>query len=825
MSNADFPLDHLITTPRQDEAFLRIFHHALTIIAAPDGYRKVSLLRQFAAKQHACFVWVRLIGTQESSMSFWKGLVSAVSKLSPEAAAQLERLQSPDSLDACAAAVNLLESLSEDRHLVLVLENFDCVETQKIDLLLQRMLQCASSQFHIVTISQSPPLLYSNGYLLFPDYNFIGKEILQFSTEQTHELACSLNQHFPQADSSWLTDYAGGWPHLIVYVLSESRDQALNHYYAARLAVQMYRIAFSKDLDSQMADILLILCELQNFALEDVVEVLSGYEAPSTIQCWLDTLSEETVFLHRHGATYTMCPSAVEFLQQKSLKSHSPIVQIGVRNIALRYFSAGCPSSAISLLNRHHDMDGLLSLLDQHVIEEFSEPIITALFRCSENIGISQMAVHPVAICQIAFILLKSDLYAQSGTRLLEKLREYTIHSDSLAYDREAILGQIELTLANRQSGHIFTKGLIHLISSPKGTVYPSWIAPSLLGSVHSSVGNLVEEVAAFQSLCATDGSDQDGLSPIKCANIMQAEYQLETGYPSKAIYYALESMTDLDRKFASLTSLYAYFIIGKASLMNGDPAKAEELADHIGSMFSASRDVRLSSLSDICRGYIYTCLGQWEKVPGWIHSEQANRLSKHSSYAYIIVGRILLHQKDFIGFEMMSKQWLKVLKSSHNLLTEIHYRIEKAISAYEFYGISQAVTELKAAFSLALPDEICAPFAENGEKLLPILRYASANQLIDLPASYSKRLSALISHVTSSPADITGGGVSLTPREKEILLLLCKGMSYREIANMLVISQFTVRKHIQNIYAKLNVSDRVNALIRGKEILFEDVL
>lgn len=56
----------------------------------------------------------------------------------------------------------------------------------------------------------------------------------------------------------------------------------------------------------------------------------------------------------------------------------------------------------------------------------------------------------------------------------------------------------------------------------------------------------MVEEVAAFQSLCASDGADY--LSPIKCANITQAEYQLETGYPSKAIYYALESITDSDR-------------------------------------------------------------------------------------------------------------------------------------------------------------------------------------------------------------------------------------------------------------------------------------
>ena len=76
-----------------------------------------------------------------------------------------------------------------------------------------------------------------------------------------------------------------------------------------------------------------------------------------------------------------------------------------------------------------------------------------------------------------------------------------------------------------------------------------------------------------------------------------------------------------------------------------------------------------------------------------------------------------------------------------------------------------------------------------------------------------------------SRPADITGTGAPLTPREKEILSLLCKGLNYQEIANTLVISQFTVRKHIQNIYAKLNVSDRVNALIRGKELLFQQDL
>lgn len=53
----------------------------------------------------------------------------------------------------------------------------------------------------------------------------------------------------------------------------------------------------------------------------------------------------------------------------------------------------------------------------------------------------------------------------------------------------------------------------------------------------------------------------------------------------------------------------------------------------------------------------------------------------------------------------------------------------------------------------------------------------------------------------------------SLTAREKEILELLAKGQMNKEVANQLDISTGTVRKHIQNIYEKLHVNTRVEAV------------
>lgn len=53
----------------------------------------------------------------------------------------------------------------------------------------------------------------------------------------------------------------------------------------------------------------------------------------------------------------------------------------------------------------------------------------------------------------------------------------------------------------------------------------------------------------------------------------------------------------------------------------------------------------------------------------------------------------------------------------------------------------------------------------------------------------------------------------SLTPRETEILEHLSKGLSYDQIAGNLNISGGTVRKHIENIYRKLQVNNKVEAV------------
>lgn len=62
-----------------------------------------------------------------------------------------------------------------------------------------------------------------------------------------------------------------------------------------------------------------------------------------------------------------------------------------------------------------------------------------------------------------------------------------------------------------------------------------------------------------------------------------------------------------------------------------------------------------------------------------------------------------------------------------------------------------------------------------------------------------------------------------LTQRELEVLTHLSKGLSYEQIADNLIISYGTVRKHIENIYRKMQVNSRTEALNKaGKNNLLD---
>jgi DNA-binding CsgD family transcriptional regulator len=66
------------------------------------------------------------------------------------------------------------------------------------------------------------------------------------------------------------------------------------------------------------------------------------------------------------------------------------------------------------------------------------------------------------------------------------------------------------------------------------------------------------------------------------------------------------------------------------------------------------------------------------------------------------------------------------------------------------------------------------------------------------------------------SPPDLGSPLDSLSPREMDVLLCLANGLSNQEIASRLVIAESTVKWHLKQIYSKLGVNSRTQAIARA---------
>ncbi|SOD61841.1 two component transcriptional regulator, LuxR family [Streptomyces zhaozhouensis] len=93
-------------------------------------------------------------------------------------------------------------------------------------------------------------------------------------------------------------------------------------------------------------------------------------------------------------------------------------------------------------------------------------------------------------------------------------------------------------------------------------------------------------------------------------------------------------------------------------------------------------------------------------------------------------------------------------------------------------------------------------------EELFTAVRAAAEGRTVLSPAVASRLVSAV-----RTPA-----AGPLTAREREVLALVARGTSNREIARELFVSEATVKTHLTHVYAKLGVNDRAEAVARAYE-------
>jgi LuxR family maltose regulon positive regulatory protein len=194
-----------------------------------------------------------------------------------------------------------------------------------------------------------------------------------------------------------------------------------------------------------------------------------------------------------------------------------------------------------------------------------------------------------------------------------------------------------------------------------------------------------------------------------------------------------------------------------------------------------------------------------------------------YTVHSGLTVARLFIAQRRYGEALPVLEQVLKSSEIVQAIDLVLRALVLEALVFQGQHRIDLAVSVLKRALVLGEPRGYVRLFINEGTPLADLLRQAAAqgiaidyvNRLLAaLQADQDRRErllhpSALSTHLLSEP---------LTDRELEVLRLVAIGQSNEAIAGTLVISIETVKKHLKNVYGKLDVHSRVEAVNRARE-------
>jgi LuxR family maltose regulon positive regulatory protein len=195
-------------------------------------------------------------------------------------------------------------------------------------------------------------------------------------------------------------------------------------------------------------------------------------------------------------------------------------------------------------------------------------------------------------------------------------------------------------------------------------------------------------------------------------------------------------------------------------------------------------------------------------------------RLNEWMSIAWL---RLEMHRFRLVRSRKIAQRWLEFVRKRGAVRSAVTFELLLAEIAVLSGNRSEARRALRSAVELAEPGGWVRPFIDEGEAIAALLieSYGSG-PVLDTPVD--RFAARLVSELTGTPQiaeqddDDFGLGSGLSQREVEILTLVNGGLRNREIGDRLGLTEGTVKWYMQQIYDKLGVRRRPQAVIRARQ-------
>ena len=843
----------------------------MALVCGPAGFGKTTLLgqwRQHLLEQGHSVAWLSLDQQDNTPQTFRRYVLAALSQASGEplepVAALTESLALADSR-FIRELINLMQP--RQNALYLVLDDLHLLNHPGIVSDLEQLLQHAPDCFHLLVGSRSVPALPLSRLQAHNQLLEIDTNALRFNVEETQSYLASANpQRFPATELQRVLSLTEGWITGIQMAALAPSDPLRNlnrmHLGSRQIGRYLYDVVLAP-LPVRLQEFLLktsilgrLTPSLCNAVTEhdDADDMLAEIERHNLFLFSLDsqghwfryhalfveTLSErlqhsdiDVGHLHERASNWL----AKHQYWAEAIRHALAAGQLGSRS--------DCAHQGAQSLAEEGDVETLVRWLQQ-MPEIASQPLDEQRIDLQLNLAWALgHHFHFAASRGLLDSLRPLFNTPQPCSRLTIKYQVIGAITEAFAENISQSIERVEPLLAQVPCGDTWVDGLICNILSygymtqghypqaqavqrhmpcpttPSHNLFVTVYRAFVLGLSHFRQADL-HSAEQYYRLALTPTEDLTGPQSSGSATLaaLLGEVLYERGEWQALQTLVAPRLSQIDTN-APLDALFgAYASLARRALLMGEPTQARYLLEHAQQLATLRRWPRLQAwlLVEEIRIHLAS-----EQLPQALELQaQFEALDPQRAHAEITRARteaqchIAAAQKNW---SLAATLWQALLQDDERqgqLLRAVRSRAALACALWPS-DQAGAVNTLQPLLNLACRQHLRRSVLDAGDAM-PVLLEATVKTARGEVAHYLRGLQENLDPRIGNE-DLDSREPSLSERELQILRLIAQGQANKEIARSLDISAETVKWHLKNLFSKLHVTSRIQAITRAQKL------
>jgi LuxR family transcriptional regulator, maltose regulon positive regulatory protein len=868
----------------------------LTLISAPAGFGKTTLVSEWIPHSARCVPWLSLDPNDNDPARFWKYVIAALQMLQPDLGASALALLDGSQAPPIEAILTLLlnDVAAFPDRFVLVLDDYHLVETPDIHAALTFLLDHLPPQMHLMITSRSDPPLPLARWRARRQLTEIRAADLRFTPAET---ASFLNQvmglKLSADEITALEAHTEGWiAGLQLAALSMQGRDDVGGFIRSFTGSHTYIIDYLAEevLHCQSA-------EMQSFLLQtSILDRMCGSLCDAVLertacQATLETLQHNNLFvisLDDERRWYRYHHLFAEVLRGRLRQTHPDLIQDLHRRASAWYEQNGMLSEAVSHALAAQDFDQASRLIEQKsramwqrgevtTLQNWLAALPAGIRRGSPQLCLAQawgaLAVGQFTLVDSSILEAEEAMSPLAETEAKPLRAEVDAIRSALAGYRQDSAKAIELAhqaLEHLPEGDHFLRGRLAYnlgwaylsrgdlptasqklreaatFSLKAGDLSTASFALNALGAELEAQGRLREAASCYREVIQAVHKDGRPL-PVAAAGgayVRLGGILYEWNQLHEAAQCANQGI-ELNRPF----QMSGVMFIGCVVWANILRARGD-LTGAIDSLQNAETVVRSGGIHQATLRMVEAAraqlrltqrniadAAQWATAyerelnfPAGGDWPVARQLSPIFDYECLTLVRVRMAQARWDEALSLLTRLQPIVEVGTRKTSLIELLALRALALQTQTTSAESIAALVRALTLAEPEGYVRTFVDEGEAMrlliaecrLQIEKRGShltayvEKLLAAFPAARSTPRDPQISH---SPSAIVNLVEPLSERELEVLRLIADGRSNQEIAAKLVIGLGTVKTHINNIFGKLDVKNRTQAVARAREL------